>query len=232
MKHCHHSFLFFFLFALLPSLSCHAQQLRYGVQAGVNFTHATGFDKGGWAGEASAFIQYQFQEKEGLFLESGLSWVRTEATLSEIKDPRSSVEVLNQKVTVQPISLQIPLFLGYRMTVTQKLSLSVASGLYGSGGLYGKGHIEKMSITVRGQENFSSIPSLANEINNVYKDGYLHRLEWGFGLRVGVEFAKNWRLDLGHRWAMTNGVKGDTPKHTSSSFGKNRTWVVHLGYTF
>lgn len=124
--------IFFILTAyLLPQAS--AQQVKFGVEAGGNWSHykndkskaeQVGSMGGGF--QLGGTVDYEF--KHHWMLMSGLTWMQT----------RSSMELFNASVPYFPDTeikmnhLNIPIKIGYNIRINKSLSLIPYIGVYGS----------------------------------------------------------------------------------------------------
>ena len=98
-------------------------------------------------------------------------------------------------------SLNIPLNVGYKFQVSNKLNLLAAVGPYVDFGLTGK---DKLFTTdEQGHESSKKLSS------NIYKDKLLNRVNAGMNISVGAEIARHYQINLSYSRSFTNLFKGE-----------------------
>lgn len=188
----------------------HAQELEFGVLAGVNTNTAefrgtaTGFDLG-------------VKSELGLpYVTKGL-YINVAVELSLLKEG-TTTEYYNSTIENSPYFVNIPIHVGYKFRVGNKINLFVNAGPYMGYGLWGKQ-----------MRNLTSSKGLSTETSstNVFKDNITKRFDWGVGLNAGLEFARHYQLSVSYDWGLEN-LKGNK----STLNDKHKVFRVTASYMF
>lgn len=229
------AFLFFAILGLTASAS--AQQSseskwKWGVEgsAGVShpdvfhFDNAPMFRLGGTA-------EYAFfrNSKNKLFLHSGLQLdnqnVRTDLLLYPDGVAGGSTAEYQE---AQPVSLRIPLQLGYSHSIGGNVALIAKGGVYGSAGLFGK-----TTFVHWGGTDEAGSPKEVNEVKSIYGECGWPVYEWGLTGQVGLEFAQRYRLMFGTDYGLSNqGYRHLTDSYSNLFQYKNRSFYISAALQF
>lgn len=201
--------LLFVLFALTGTTAV-AQSTRFGVTAGVQWSHPknyktlTGFHVG-------AKGQYEFTSYANTaYLDYGLllttkGWkdeLFVDATLKESTD-----------WTCRLYYLELPVHFGYKLSLSDRARLFMDLGPYFAVGLYGKSKVDSKVETA--------------DAGNLFKDIY-KRFDCGVGARMGVEAGRHFQLSIGYELGLMKPMKGWSPLSSS----KDRTFSCAVAYYF
>lgn len=216
------------LLSAVTAVTAQAQNLDFGVRFGGNLTNIKGFDKAQVGYEGGVFARYHLPKAESVFVESGLSFTKTAWTLHSAPSA-----VVTQTNKAYPVSLQLPLYVGYRLPLGNRFALSFAGNVYGSVGLFGKGSVEKMPWAQYGTPTPPVATYKYQEISNIFSENYIRRFEWGMGLRIGAELGDRWEVHLAHRWAMNRFFTDEVHiSNAPAGFAKNKVLSLSVGYKF
>ncbi len=201
---------YFFLFTVLCfSLVTFAQEFNYGVTAGLNVSHPkdyrnhVGFNVG-------VKGEYTFSDKQDcLYLESALlltskGW-KTDVYADESENAGTA------DWTCDAYYLELPLMVGYKSGITDRVRISASAGSYVACGLFGKSKVK-------------DIPA-ADDIDNIFSDGMYKRFDYGVKLYVGVDYS-NWQLGVSYGLSLQNPIKGGWALQDP----KDRTFSLQLAY--
>ncbi len=201
---------------LLIGITASAQEkpLTFGVKAGVNLSNM-----GGDASGTDAKIGFQggvtldYAITPELYIISGLN-VSTKGF--KMKDVEMDFSDWGKgdysgDVTFNPIYLELPIHLGYKLRVADNTKLVFQAGPYLAYGVGGKATIKK---NIGGEEK-----------GNVFSTGGLKEFDFGFGGAVGAEFGKI-GVNLGYDFGFVNVADTDEGKF------KNMNAYLTVGYKF
>lgn len=206
-------FLSLLLFSV--SIGSYAQNLKVGVTAGLNISSPSDYDsktgfnvgvKGEWGLP---------NVSKGLYLDFGV--------LLSSQGWKSSGYYDNQKKQGMqwkgnPYFLNIPIHIGYKVSLGHNTALFAHVGPYIGIGLFGKNKL--VTETEAGKKT----TTLAD---NVFSDKQAERFDWGIGGKVGIEFAKHVQLAVGYDWGLKNLKTSSNP----ADF-KNKVFSVSCAYMF
>lgn len=197
---------------MISSLS-YAQNFRYGFVGGVNLNKPTGTVipdgirvglllgiKGELAIPAVA---------DGIYADFGLQ-------LSS-KGYKYSYGIVNKPDEMSSTTdinyLVIPVHIGYKLKCSESVSLFANIGPYAGVGLWGKA-----KHYTNGEKDAAS--------TEVFSENGFERFDYGWGVNIGLEYAKHFQLTLGGDWGLKDISKVGTWKY------RNRSFTVSLGYLF
>lgn len=198
------------------SIGSYAQNLKVGVVAGLNVSSPNDYDptKGfnvGVKGELGLP-----SVSKGLYVNFG-------ALLSSQGWESSGYYDSQKKQSMQwkgnPYFLNIPIHLGYKLSLGRNTALFIHVGPYIGIGLFGKHKL--ITETEAGQKTEVSLA------DNVFSDKQSERLDWGIGGKVGFEFAKHIQIALGYDWGLRNLKTSSNPVDF-----KNKVFSVSCAYLF
>ena len=118
---------------------------------------------------------------------------------------------------VRPTYLELPLHVGYRLPVGQRVTLSGSVGPYLGFGLFGK---SRLTTELNGTKTTTTAAT------NVFDA--MRRVDYGVGLRLGAELYRHCQISVGYDWGLRNtrSLPDGAPKE------RNRNLTVSLGYMF
>ncbi len=190
--------------ALLIGVSASAQDtpITFGVKVGANLSNFSGdLDMDAKFGfNAGVTLDYAFTPD--VYLLTGLEFTTKGAKIKEG----------DESLTMNPMYLQLPVHVGYKLTVADNTRLVFHAGPYVAYGLGGKTTVKIAGIKEKG-DFFGS-----------EEEGGAKRFDFGVGLGVGAEFGKI-GVGLGYDFGLLNMARGD---------GKVRNMNAYLtvGYKF
>ena len=204
------------LLLLSVSTGSYAQKLRVGVTAGLNISSPSDYDsktgfnvgvKGEWGLP---------NVSKGLYLDFGVQ-------LSSQGWENSRYYDNQKKQSLQwkgnPYFLNIPIHIGYKVSLGHNTSLFAHVGPYVGIGLFGKNKL--VTETEAGKKTTTTLA------DNVFGDKQAERFDWGIGGKVGVEFAKHVQIALGYDWGLKNLKTSSNPVDF-----KNKVFSVSCAYVF
>lgn len=155
----------------LATIGLNAQEVRWGVNAGMNINMPADCDTrvgflAGVKGEA-CFNQGQ----RGWFTDYALNF--SYIPFSEY----------NGAHTANPYYLNITVNAGYRFTLSDDIKLSVTGGLFGNIGLFGKG-----KTTYTGTK-------VTTDLFDKHEEDF-NRFNWGAAVTTGIEFKSHYQLSV------------------------------------
>ena len=125
---------------------------------------------------------------------------------------KTIVNEADVSLTSRPYYLEMPIHIGYRMPISQNLSVYGSFGPYIAVGLFGAER-----YTVGG---VSSKP-------DTFSDENLKRFDFGLGLRAGVAMFDHYRIYLGYDWGLIN-----IAQQSAEDKINNRNFYVGMAYMF
>lgn len=182
--------------ALLIGVNTYAQDqpITFGVKAGVNLSNV-----GGDASGTDAKIGFN----AGVTLDYGFTPDVYLLTGLQLTTKGFKVKVLSEKLTSNLMYLQLPVHVGYKLTVAEATKIVFHAGPYAAYGIGGKTEGEKS-----------------------FQDGAYKKFDFGVGLGVGAEFGKI-GVDLGYDFGLANINDTDVDGKL-----KNMNAYLTLGYKF
>jgi hypothetical protein len=183
------------MMALSIGITVKSQELKYGIIAGYNLSSASDFDSqsGFHAGVKGELL---FHKVDGLYMNLGLI-IRSSGLKSSgyyFSDDEYSA---NWKYRFY--DLNIPIHIGYKFNVANKIRLFVNAGPYVSIGLFGK--VKENAILADGSSNEYTVS------DNIYNDELAKRIEYGVGFRIGTEVNNHIQASIGYDFGMKNVIK-------------------------
>lgn len=201
------------------------RKVRIGVEGGLNISSVLNAD--GTKCGFNVGVNAEINLNGGWFLEGALKLsskpfvVEDNYYFGEEWNSSTQHGELNIKSESTPYYLHIPVHFGYKTALTDNINLSVSAGPYLGIGLWGKG---TDTITTEG-----TLPSEAPKpgkykINNVYKDSDMRRIDFGMGVKVGLELNCHYRVSVGYDIQINSLTNNDDYYNQVVSIG--------VGYTF
>lgn len=199
---------YFVMFALLAVCftSINAQEgLRWGATFGMNSSNFSAdlysSKIGCHAGVRAELPLYQIAE--GVYLDMGALLSLKGAKLNG--GSKGSVKY-------NPIYLEVPVHMGYKYAVNENFAVFGNAGPYIAMGLFGK---------LKANEEYWDTGS-----GKVFDEegANMQRFDFGLGLKVGVEFCKQYQISFGYDWALLDNADGID--------NKNRNLMISFSYMF
>lgn len=189
--------------------------LSFGVKAGVNFAGFNGKGAKELDGKigfnAGVFAEYTLPTN--LYFLTGLD-VSFKGAKFEIKE-----EGDKYKETYSPIYLQLPIHAGYKLGISDNLTLGVHAGPYLAYGIGGKYKAEE---TINGETEKDDADFFGSE-----EKGGAKSFDFGLGLGVDAD-VKQFRIGLGYDLGLSNFDRNED----GDAHLKNRNVFVNVGYRF
>jgi hypothetical protein len=197
--------------ALLVNISANAQiPLELGVKAGVNLSNFGG-DIENYEAKAgfNIGITVDYAIASELYLLSGL-----ELTTKGAKSKETIYNGTKQETSINPIYLQLPVHLGYKLEMAPETKLVFHAGPYIAYGIGGKAKESKK----------------INDVNHstdtkIFGDNGYDKLDIGVGLGASVELGKI-GVGLGYDFGLNN-ISGESAYKV-----KNQNAYLTVGYKF
>ena len=209
--------------------NAHGQRvLRYGVEAGADFSKQTKYTRSTKTGFNVGFvIEYDvISPEQGIFFSSGLGLVSKpweSETLNFIMDDKT-VYTISEDAT--PYYLRLPVRFGYRYALAEKWSISASTGLYIGVGLFGKSNQYETILSPKPEENNSfDVRDFSNKIDCFGGNGIYKQFDWGWTSSVGLQYARNWQLNVNVDYQFNSSLKGNLKT-------RNLTIGVGIAYLF
>lgn len=188
-----------------------AQEVKIGVLAGMNVSSPSNLNSQlGFHVGAKGELQFQ----NNLYVDLGLSLSSKGWKTDGYYDGQES---RTWKGT--PYYLEMPLHLGYKVSVGENIKLLGSVGPYVGLGVFGK---STCSIETKGKTTTQTVS------DNLFKDKQQERFDWGAGINLGVELHNHYQLSLGYNLGLKNIYK----KEKGESDRKNRVVNVSFAYLF
>ncbi len=202
--------------ALLLGISANAQEkpLTFGVKAGMNLSNFSGDGDSDSKIGFNAGVTVDYALSSDLYLLSGLE-LTTKGAKAEYSESESGVSV-KYKATATPMYLQLPVHLGYKLTVTEGTKIVFHAGPYIAYGIGGK-------TKTKASANALSIDINHEDKEDFFGDEGAKRFDFGVGLGAGVEFGKI-GVGLGYDFGLT--------KLYDEGNNKNMNAYLTVGYKF
>lgn len=202
--------------ALLLGISANAQEkpLTFGVKAGMNLSNFSGDGDSDSKIGFNAGVTVDYALSSDLYLLSGLE-LTTKGAKAEYSESESGVSV-KYKATATPMYLQLPVHLGYKLTVTEGTKIVFHAGPYIAYGIGGK-------TKTKASANALSIDINHEDKEDFFGDEGAKRFDFGVGLGAGVEFGKI-GVGLGYDFGLT--------KLYDEGNSKNMNAYLTVGYKF
>lgn len=183
-------------------LNSFAQDFKYGVTASFLLSHPKGYKS--HAGYNIGMLgEYSFSDSKD-------SWYISPSLLFSAKGWKDrvgdDVDANSYDWNCNVYYMELPVLIGYKYYVNERMKLSFGLGPYLAYGLFGNSKID--------------IEDSVDD-NNIFSSGAYKRFDYGIKTYVGVDFSK-WRVGIGWSKSMQKPTKGkwDTinPKDMTYSF--------------
>lgn len=202
-------------FVLLASTMVNAQSFRVGPTVRALYTSPTDDARSGWGVEAGVTGEMNFnKDNAGLFVDASLLFNNSNwksGTYYMVDSKTSS------KYDYSTYNITVPVNIGYRMRLTDAVSLQAAAGPCLLFGLSAKC---KEKSWVDGSANKKT-----EESDNLYGKS-MQRVQCGLGVALGAELFKHYQLNVRYNWGLTDTYKADYAN------GKNNMLSIGLSYLF
>ena len=211
------------------ALTASAQEkgdLRFGVTAGMNVSNITDMEMDSRIGfHVGAKAEYNITDN--LYGSAALLFSQKGATKEHGYAEGGYTET--SKLSCNPGYLQLPIHIGYRYKVGEKVSIFGETGPYFAYGICGKAKDEwtetYAGITESGEDKEDFFGDDKKEDNYGAK-----RFDCGWGVKVGVEAAK-FQVSLGYEYGFTK-VKDINDAFEGSKKPHNSNFMVSVAYMF
>ena len=200
------------------AICANAQEIKYGVTAGINFNSLSSNSNDARTGfHAGLKTEIDFNEK--LYVNAGLMLTSKPWGDLGITTPAwNKTDFWN----ATPYYLEIPVHVGYKLPVAKNVKIFAEAGPYMAIGLFGSGKYTEKQY----DEGFKNlIESKTHDLEDPFKHNYQKRFDWGLGGNIGVELFNHYQLSVGYDW----GLKEILGKNTSM---KNKTFMISASYLF
>lgn len=200
--------MFFICVLLLFAIIAKAQELRWGITGGLNLSSPTNYtSQVGY--NVGVKGEYLFKEDKGFYIDWGVSLSQKGWKSECYFDQQAKT---NTRWKTNAHYLNIPIHVGYKIPVGEKLSFFASVGPYFGVGLFGK---------------YKAVSDLSETTlaKNVFND-YMNRFDWGVGARLGVECMKHFQLSVGYDWGLKK------IRHDKLNDSKNRNFNASVTYLF
>jgi len=197
------------LFSILMATSVSAQDLSFGVKAGVNFSKMDleyVYESGGMKIGPVVGVTMDYGITESLFLLTGLD-------LSFKGFKESEYEY---SYTLNPIYLQVPIHAAYKVSIAEAENVKIVfdAGPY-------------VAFGIAGKETFKDKEDGTSDSEDLFGDGIdqMKRFDFGMGLGIGLELEKL-KFSIGYDHGLAN-ISNDSEYKVY-----NRNFFLTVGYRF
>lgn len=202
---------------LCATTLCAQTPLHFGVKAGINLSDYTNdIENNDIKVGYNAGLTATYRLSRSFYLMSGLE-VASKGTRVKDINPLDEViptEYARDKVTYNPVYLQIPIHAGYRLRAATDMVVLFHTGPFVSYGVGGK-----ITEEITRGDNYTK-----NRYDAFGKHGLLKRWDIGIGLGTGFAF-REMSLNFGYDLGFLNAYKGDASI-------KNNTAHISVAYRF
>jgi hypothetical protein len=190
----------FFLTIILLGLMSLSAFSQWGAKVGADFGTLAGFDDANYKTGFHAGATYDFKLIEQFYIQP--------AALFSLHRFGFDENLLVKEGTVNKYSLEIPVYVSFRPSITSSTKLVLDLGLYAKYGLFGNTNYKMQD---------------GESIDKSSYDTY-NRFDIGFNTGIGLEIARCY-IGGGYQYGLTNGEKG-IPSI------QNQIFRASLGYKF
>lgn len=195
--------LLFVVGLILGCISVQAQEnLRWGITGGLNVSkyssEAFDFRPGFHAGVKAELALPQLTEGVYLDMEALFSMKGAKINGSSSRETK-----------LNPFYLEIPVHIGYKYALNDRIAVFGNFGPYFGTGLFGKIKEGDYDENLFGSED----------------DRYLKRFDFGLGLKGGIEFNRCFQLSIGYDWGLIDLID------EGENF-RNRNLMISASYLF
>ncbi|MFV0536565.1 MAG: porin family protein [Dysgonomonas sp.] len=216
----------FVAIALLIGINTYAQDkpATFGVKAGVNLSNFSGDGADGMDAKIgfNVGLTIDYALTQDLYLLTGLEFTlkggKDEGSVSMIHPDYGTIS-FSGKENDNPMYLQIPIYIGYKLVVTDATKIVFRAGPYIAYGIGGKSNIEGRFIV-----GGDAAVDIDDDYGFFGKDR-AKRFDFGLGLGVGAEFGKI-GATLGYDFGLANIAPSGGGKV------RNMNAYLALGYKF
>lgn len=181
------------LIALCCLVTANAQTFRIGpaLSGSINLSEGTK-TRLGFAVGAKGEINFRNSENSG-FVDASVLFQNTNRCSEDYFNTETKI---NQHWTYSTYSIFIPVSVGYKFYVSDKLNAFAAFGSYVDFGIAGK---SKVVSSDRRAKNIEK-----NIFSNVYTDNLFNRVNFGLHAKVGFEIMQHYQISLSYNRGFTN----------------------------
>ncbi len=214
------SFISVLLIAMVTNISLSAQSLRWGAQTGVNINAPDsentriGFNVGGKT-------EYNFRSPSKGWLvdaEINLSYIpygqkvsyEHETTPGGTWQPSKTADFNNNTYF-----LNLPVTAGYRVAVSDNVSININAGMFFNVGLWGRAKLK-----------YPGFDMDESSFKKGSEGGDMKRFNYGAIVKVGLQFKEHYQLSVSYN----NGLSKPGCNHAMSN--RQRMFNISLGYIF
>jgi len=197
--------------------------IRYGVRAGFNASKL-GSDILAYKYKvgANAGLVAEIPLTSNIYFEPSLLYSLKGAKIKEA-DEGDDDNYYKQIATTHLHYLEVPLHIGIKYPINEKLSALFDAGPYFAFGLAGSTKVKTSWHYYDDSGSETETTKLTNKDWN--------KFDWGLGVKLGAELYNKYRLSLGYDWGQQNVNKGDSDDIISAKV-KNRCFHIDLTYMF
>lgn len=203
------------LFALLSFCgTLHAQGFRIGpmAQGGINFTNDS---KTKATYSVGVKGEFDFKDaQQGWFLDAAILFSNHNLQSTTYYE---TAHEATHSWKYSNYSLTIPVTVGYKFGLSDKLSLFAAAGPYIDLGLTGTSKVHSNS--------FAGADTETKVSDNVYKDKLFNRFSVGANVKLGLDIARHYQVSLSYDQSLSHLSKG-------SNDIKNQSLQLGFAYMF
>lgn len=210
-----HNRLFTLICCILAISGVYAQQIKFGVSTGIQLSHPKEFSSHlGFCIGAKGELAFS-QNENTAYLDYG--------TLLSAKGWKMHLHNVSHNDKAQwnccLYYLTVPVHVGYKHAVSNRVKLFATIGPYFAVGLYGKSDIKNSN------GNTETTPPYAG---NLFGNGAYKRFDFGAGAKVGVEISNKFQVMVGYDMGL---IKPTGPLWDTLS-PKDRTASLSMAYLF
>lgn len=197
------------MICLIGGVAVHAQETSFGVKAGVNLSNFGGDPDGDAKVGFNAGVTLDYGFTPEWYLLTGL-----EFTMKGSKY-KKTIAGIETETKANPMYLQLPVHVGYKLTIVDETRIVFHAGPYVAYGIGGK---SKLKVG-------ENIGTLVDEESDFFGDDAAKRFDFGLGGGIGVEFG-SFNVGIGCDFGLLNIERNDDFKV------KNQNAYLTVGYKF
>lgn len=215
-----------FALCLGCSMAAQAQNLRWGVKAGLNINDPSGNYNGGpethYGPAAGIKGEFAFKDAaKGLYVMAGLEWSQ-----KGYKSPIFSTDGVNDikgeafRENISVNYLEMPLHIGYKIPCSGRISILGEAGPY-------------IAYAAWGKETLNHPDYESYNTSRIFGDGGFKRFDTGIGLNIGIQIDRHYQIMAGYERGFVNQVKNDKsdPAFSKATY-RNNNFNFTVAYIF
>ncbi len=210
------SILISILFIMAFSVVRAESPIRWGVEAGVNFSKPT--DMTDMKCGFNAGVTGELSLSRGWFVDAALKLSSQPLEFNGVYEIYGEPIVHKSHFSMTPYSLLLPVHIGYGFKVGSKARLFGAIGPYIGYGLWGGGE-RRYTVIENGKET-----TTGGDINNPFR--LMKRFQAGGDVRIGAELCGHYTISAGYLMQFNNMMR------SGSSTSRNSVFSISVGYKF